>query len=78
VRRTPRSQSSKFVDALGGRNLANLATHLEVMIEQAWRYGLGGHNGAVWRAKSNELGDALGGHNGASLEMHLDTVIKRV
>jgi len=77
--------SSKFGDALGGGNQAYMEVHLEAVIEQVWRYALGGCDREsleaiiervcryIWRPRSSELG----GRNHASLEMRLGAVIVR-
>ena len=44
-----------FGDALGGRNRARLAIHLEAVIERVWR--------CTWRPPWSEFGDALGGRD---------------
>jgi len=69
-RYTPRTWSSQFEDALGGRNWASLNIYLKDVIERVWR--------CTWRPWSSEFGDALGGSDRASLEMHLEAVIKQV
>jgi len=59
---TFRPDSSKFGDALGGHDRANL----QAVFEPVWRY--------TWRLRSSELGDALGGRDRASLDEYLEAV----
>jgi len=59
---TLRPWSSKFVDAIGGRDCANM----EAVFERLWRCNL--------RPWSNGFGDALWGRDRANLEMQLDSM----
>ena len=76
-RYTWRPSSSEFGDTLAGRNRANVAIHLEVVIEWLGD-ALGGNNRAgseiqlesaivrTWRPQLRELEDTLGGRDRAS------------
>jgi len=71
VRRyTWRQRSSKFGDALGGRDRSSLEMHWEAEMEWTQR--------CTWRLWSSEFGDAQGGRDGVNSEMHLEAVIDRV
>jgi len=67
---TQRLWSSKFGDALGGRDRVNSEKHLEAMIERVWRC-----NSIQWLS---ELRATLRGSDCLSSEMHLEAMIERV
>jgi len=71
--------SSKYGDALGGRDQATLEMQFKHVIERRWMH-LGAAIERVWRCtwrpRLSKFGDAIGSRDQAILEMHLEAAIE--